>query len=520
MKLFAKAKRVISTLLPQHSTSRITVLVLVGDAILFSSTILAPMILARIIPVDSMATYRQVIYLAPLAQIIVEFGLASSIYRFWNLLDVRRRSTFLKMQIMLSIGLGLLGSLGLALLAPFIASSYHNPGLLPAIYICCLYPLFNILPQSIRPIQICRGQPMLATGLQLIISILNVLELVVPILLGYSLLTALAVWNFTSIANLVIVPLVFKPSILPGSPWWDKQLFKEIWEYLWPLQAGRIPGIFTLYTDKIATSVYMSKQAFAAYSLGAREIPFVGKIGASVSSVLIPRMIEDVTAGNTNLALVRWRRACERTAIISYPVVGFCVCFALPIVNFLFSSTYAESAIPFGVYALITYIRVIEYGSLAKVFGQTRTIMWASLISAAVMIVLSFPLTALFGIWGISTAVLISVFASAAYFLLFYIKRLNVNLSQLFPWKELLTHASVSLISAGFIRVVIFPMFSTFSSKSMLTSLIFLSIYFILDLILYFAFMFLVKNSIVMEYRNMVMKMIAKSKQSGLKQSG
>ncbi len=270
------------------------------------------MVLARIIPVDAMATYRQVVYLTPLAQSLVEFGLASSIYRFWNLLPLPRRSTFLKMLILLSIGMGSVASLGLAILAPFISQSYHNPDLLPALLICSIFPLLNILPLSIRPLQICRGRPLLATALQLIISLLNVFSLVIPLMLKASLLTALKVWILTDAFNFAIVPFVFLPSILPNTPWWDKALFKEIWDYLWPLQAGRIPTIFTQYTDKIASSIYLSKDAFATYSLGAKEIPFVSQIGTSISNVLVPKLVEDVSENKIDLALARWRRACER----------------------------------------------------------------------------------------------------------------------------------------------------------------------------------------------------------------
>ena len=447
--LLKKIWILIGQIFPKRSLSRNTVLVVVGDGVMVLSTVITAMLLARIIPVDSMATYRQVIYLGPLAQTLVEFGLSSSIYRFWNILDPNRRSTFLKMQIMLSLGMGLIASLGLAASAQIISIAYHNPLLYYALLITCLYPLFNILPLSIRPVQICRGQPMLATGLQLIISILNVLELIIPILLGYPLLPALAVWNFTSIANIIIVPLVFRPNILPGTPWWDKRLFKEMWDYLWPLQAGRLPGIATYYTDNVATSLLFNQQDFAAYSLGARPIPFISSIGSSVSSVLVPTLIEDVQKGNIKTAMLRWRHACERTAVLTYPVASFCVLFSLPIVKFLFSSTYSESAIPFAAYACITYISVIEYASLAKVFGNSKIIMKSALVGAVTMVVLAFPVTYLFGMWGIATCLLLSVLSQAVYFIYTYIKMLKMNLNQVFPLKELLRQLILSLFSAA-----------------------------------------------------------------------
>jgi hypothetical protein len=138
--------------------------------------------------------------------------------------------------------------------------------------------------------------------------------------------------------------------------------------------------------------------------------------------------------------------------------------------------------------------------------------MWASLISAAVMIVLSFPLTALFGIWGISTAVLLSVFASAAYFLLFYTKRLNVKLSQLFPWKELFLQLLISLLSAAIIRFTIYPLLTSETSLSVLKAGFYLLVFFICDMLVYVVLLFITKNSIFLEYKNKITRIMATSK--------
>lgn len=510
--MLVKIRRAISTLLPHGSVSRITVLVIIGDAILYSSGTVTSIVLARIIPVDAMATYRQVVYLTPLAQSLVEFGLASSIYRFWNLLSLPRRSTFLKMLIVLSIGLGSVASLGLAVITPFISQAYHNPDLMPALIITCIFPLLNILPLSIRPLQICRGRPLLATALQLIISLLNVFSLVIPLMLKASLLTALKVWILTDALNFAIVPFVFLPSILPHTPWWDKELFKEIWDYLWPLQAGRIPTIFSQYTDKIASSVYLSKDAFATYSLGAKEIPFVSQIGTSVSNVLVPKLVEDVSEDKIKQALARWRRACELTALFTYPIAGFCVFFSLPIVRLLYSSTYSGSSIPFMVYSFLTFLGVIDYGSLAKVFGQTKIIMRSSIISTVFLVVFSFPLTAFFGIWGISLTVLFSEIINVTVCMVSYVKSLKTSLNHLYPWKQLSSLFGMALASAGILRLTLYPLISARIAISVVNALIFLGGLFGLNLLLYAGLLLVTRNQLVLEYGNKILQVFATPK--------
>ena len=363
---FINIRSLIRHILPNGSISRNAVLVVIGDGITFTTTILISMILARIITLDDMATYRQVIYLGTMALTIVEFGLSSSIYRFWNLLDDCGRSTYIKMQLSLSMGLGLLVSIPLFILSPFLANIFHNPDLKIALWICAASPLVNIVPMTIRPVMICRGKPLTATLTQMLFSTAMVLAIIIPLAMGTKLTTALVIWMIVNVIEVGLTFLILRQEFLPNTPWWDKDKFKETWNYLWPIQAGRLPSILTSNVDKISTSIFLSTEAFAAYSTGARELPFIGIIGPSVSSVLIPSLVDDAEAGNVSSICRRWKSACEKSSIFTYPIVGFCIWFALPIVTFLFSSKYADSAIPFAVFSSITFIRVIEFGSLAK----------------------------------------------------------------------------------------------------------------------------------------------------------
>jgi len=142
--------------LPAGSLSRNTTLVVLGDGIIYSSSLITTMLLARLLPITDMATYRQILYLGPLAQMIVDFGFSGSVFRFWNLLEVQKRSTFLKMSLIFSVAVGIVAALSLVGLAPSLAVWYHNPDLKVALWICAAYPLNNIVPLLVRPVMICK----------------------------------------------------------------------------------------------------------------------------------------------------------------------------------------------------------------------------------------------------------------------------------------------------------------------------------------------------------------------------
>jgi O-antigen/teichoic acid export membrane protein len=482
-------KQIVSRLLPRNSNSRNALLVVVGDAITFTATFVTAMILARLLTLNDMATYRQVLSLGILAQTIVEFGLSSSIYRFWNLLDARGRSTYIKMQLALSMGLGALASLALAILAPFLAVWYHNPSLRIALLICCASPLVNIVPLTIRPVMICKGKPLMATLTTMFFSLGMVLAIILPFYLGAGLNNALIIWMIVNFIEVFLTFYILQHEFIPGTAWWDKLKFKETWDYLWPIQAGRLPGMISLYTDEIATSVLLSTDAFAIYITGARELPFIGKIGASVSSVLIPSLVTDAESGNVIEICRRWNRACEQSALFTYPIVGFCVWFSLPMVKFLYSARYTDSRIPFAIFAAITFIRVIEFASLAKAFGKTAIILKSSFASAMVMLVLFYPATIWFGGVGMAVIVFLSVFTAAGYYLWAYVKLLKVPLSAFFPWKRLLLMEIASIACAAIVGVLFEPVLNIAESTGLLITGVKLVILFVFDLILYLLFL-------------------------------
>ena len=231
----------------------------------------------------------------------------------------------------------------------------------------------------------------------------------------------------------------------------------------------------------------MTTESFAAYSLGARELPFIGTIGTSVSSVLIPKLVQDAESGEIANICRRWKSACERSSLLTYSIIGFCVWFSAPLVRFLYSSKYDESTIPFAVFSAISFIRVIEYGSLAKAYGKTSIIMKASLATMITMIVLSFPLTAWLGIWGMSLAVLLSTMVSVVYYLVAYVKILKVSLSEFYPWKRLLLLLLVSITSSAVVGAALDPFLHIATSASIVILGIKLGILLVLDLIVYFG---------------------------------
>ena len=422
-------------------------LVVLGDAITFAVSTIATMVLARMMPEDSMGTYRQVVYLTQMAIVFADMGLSVSIYRFWNALDPQSRPVYIRMVVIAAVAISIPPVILLALFSPMLAGAYRNQALGMALLISAPLVLATIPLGLIRPTLISQGYSIRATLIETGFALLSVLSIVVPIAEGLSLNASLAIWIGISLLRLVAIPVIFRKFLIFGTRWWDPAIFRSVWRYLWPIQLARLPSYLTGYLDKVIMSLYLLPRDFAVYSLGAREIPFVGAIAYSVSGVLLPHLVEDVRTGNIDQICRRWRTSCLKTALLTYFFAGFCIWNAPEVMRFLFSSTYEDSSVPFRFFAAITYLRVIEYGSIPKAFGRTKVILVMTLVAAVVLCVFAVLLTPRFGIAGMALSVVVSEAGANLYMLLEDRRILLRPLRDFFPWGQLMILALLSIVS-------------------------------------------------------------------------
>ena len=428
--------------------------VVLGDSITIATTFLCSVALARLLPKDAMGTWQQVLYSVGLLCSLVEFGLSASIYRFWPSLDSSKKAVYAKMLAVLAFCLGGLGSVAILLAIPFLPKLFSNPMLPYAMLAAAAVPLGFIPFQLLRPILISSGRPVVATSIQTAYSLITALALLLPCYFGASLIVGIGYRSVVVLAFSLLAPVVLWRAMREYPLLWSRDLLREVVKYLWPIQVARLPGLLFVYLDKLLMSVLLTPQAFAVYALGAREIPFIGFLGNSMSNVLIPHLVNDVRAENWERIKRRWQMTCVTTAIVSYPVATFCILNADSIMRLLYTEKYTDSAGPFRIFAAFTLVRVIEYGSLAKATGRTDIIMRATVVSGAILAGISLPMALLFGGVGMAVALLIATCISFTYYLWAYSRVVPGRIGELFPFRRLLALAGVAFGSHFLVKSV------------------------------------------------------------------
>jgi len=432
-----------------------TAWVVLGDGVTLVALMGTAMVLARIIQPGDMATFKQVTYLGMMAVAFTEIGLPAALYRYYRILQPADRVCFLWKITLAMLGLGVIGALGLLALSGPLAAVYHNEGLRTALRIGAAYPAVMLPFGIVRPLLICRGHSLRATTLETAFALGTAFSIIVPLWLGWTLDEALVVWISMNAFRLAVLAFYLVPELRRAPPRWQPDLAREVWRYTWPIQVSRLPSMAMVYLDKVITSLFMTKEMFASYALGARELPYLNKIPFSMSSVLLPRMVEAVKSGSIDRVCALWRKACLSTAVVTYPFAAFCVWQARPIMRALFTATYEAGAIPFAACAAITFVRVVEYASLAKALGDSKIILRVASLSAATSLPLALGLTYFWGIWGISVFLMLSQLIIAVYYVAHYKRLLQRSVHQFFPWVSLLAIGLLAFLSVVATDVVL-----------------------------------------------------------------
>lgn len=182
-----------------------------------------------------------------------------------------------------------------------------------------------------------------------------------------------------------------------------------IFKYGFPLFIATYLGVFTLHIDKIIINKLGGIDAFAIYSIGALEIPFIGLITKSITSVSYPKIVKHIENNELEVATDMWLRDLKRASYFIFPLLFLCILFSQNIIIGLFGDKYQASVPVFEGYCLILIWRNATYGTILSVKGKTNYIVITSLISLIVNVVLIYFFYQIWGIVGIVRALFCSI---------------------------------------------------------------------------------------------------------------
>ena len=195
--------------------------------------------------------------------------------------------------------------------------------------------------------------------------------------------------------------------------------------------SGLVTGL-SFHIDKIIVSVLGSAAEFAIFSNGAMEVPFIGIITGSVTSIAVAVIAKKIKEKKVIEAVNLFKVCTSLTAVLIFPLFTFLLLFSDFLIVALYSSAYEESATIFSIYILAMPVRIIGFSSIIIALGMSHELLVRSITELGMNIILSLFLYENSGYLGVAWATVITtyLYLVPANFILI-IRRLKVGLLDL-----------------------------------------------------------------------------------------
>lgn len=367
--------------------------VAIGSLCSFGFAIVSSMILSRYFNKADYGTYKQVMYVYSTLLTVFTLGLPKAFSYFLPRVELCQAKSLIRKITNLFFILGGAFSLLLFVFSPQIASIMKNPDLEKAMRYFAIVPFFMLPTMGLEGILATFKQTKFIAVYNIATNTFKLLCVAIPVMLwdlGYiEAITGFVVASF--ITFLLALYLKYLP--VKGQPN-DKCniTYKDIFGFSIPLLTASLWGILITSADQFFISRYFGNEVFADFSNGSLELPFVGMITGACATVLSPifsRMSHEEVDPKKEIYPI-WMSVFEKTAMLIYPFVIYCIVFADIVMMALYGVKYESSGTYFRIKLITNFFTLIAYGPLIINIGKVKYYSNVHMVVAILVVMLEF----------------------------------------------------------------------------------------------------------------------------------
>ncbi|MGO5275627.1 oligosaccharide flippase family protein [Holdemanella porci] len=409
-------------------------------------TMATSMLLSRFRSLEEYGTYSELSLVLNLLTTLCMLGIPNAINYFLPRTEsADERRDFLQTFFSLNTLLSIIAGIVMAVSVPVMVWYFKNEGIYGFYYFAVLMPWAKITIQE-------RGNLFVASNKTKTLiwhTIANSLAL-----LGIILLTKLLDQNFQFYMILyVIVELIFAGCVyyqayrIAGGLAFriNWSLCRSILAFSVPIGVSDMVSTISREVDKLMIGGFLDTEALAIYTNSAREIALT-VISTSFIAVLMPKLSKLIKERKVKEAVEIWKSTTSFTYIFMCFGVAALVVFAPQVITILYSEKYLPGTGVFRIYSLILLWRTAYFGTMLSLHGETKKILYCSIASMLINVVLNYVLYVTLGFCGPAWSTFISIGIVDMLQLKLSARITGIPVSKLFPWMDLLR---ITLINVG-----------------------------------------------------------------------
>lgn len=407
---------------------------------------ISSMLLSRFRTLEEYGTYSQILLVISVATSFFMLGLPNSINFFLGRSGTHEeRRYFLSVYYTISTFMCLLMGIVLSVSVNLIVAYFNNEHIRDFIYILAVLPWTRVIINSISNVLVVYEKTKKLALFNAANAMVAVIAVLIVKLFNLSFEIYMLLYILGESTMMLWVYIIVSKLETPIKPLLDIQMIKSIFKFSIPIGLASLVGTLTLECDKLVIGKLMDTETLAIYTNAARELPFT-IIASSLTAVLLPQLARRLKEGKTEEAIELWKATVELSYIIIAFFVAMLIVYAPQIMTILYSEKYIPGINVFRVYSAVLLLRVTYFGMILNASGRTKFILYSSVITLLVNIVLDIFLYRIVGILGPAIATFLSIFIAQMVQLIMTSRLIRIPFGEVFPWKRLLLHSGINIV--------------------------------------------------------------------------
>lgn len=411
------------------------------------------MLLARFRTLEEYGTYSQIIMVTDLVSTILMLGLPNSINYFLAKSETQEeKQRFMSIYVTLSTILTALIALCLFASLPMIIRYFDNPAITAFAYVFVIYPWASLMINSLGNTCVVYGKANRLIVFNIVHSVSTLGLLLLSKVFGMTFRQYMLIYMAETLLFALFSLGWIGKMVGMIRPLLSSKIIREVFVFSIPMGLASVVGTLNAELDKLVIGRFFTTEEYAIFANAAKELP-VTMLAASLTAVLMPRMVRFLKNNQPEDAIEIWKHAANISFCFMFLIVGGFVVFAPDIMALLYSQKYVTPGgiMVFRIYAVILLFRSIYWGIVLNASGKTKFIFISSLLTMVLNLGLNVLFCIKLGFIGPAVATFVVTCIMNFTQLIFTGKIVGIPASRLLPWKNLLILAvETTVIGSGF----------------------------------------------------------------------
>jgi O-antigen/teichoic acid export membrane protein len=377
---------------PRRSLTIQAFWLLLAKTLAFMFAFALPVLLTRNLSQSEYGLFKQVFLIITTAVALLPLGFGLSAYYYIPRDNSEARRGQVVFNILLfNLFMGALACLALIFWPGVIGRIFNDPAVASYSSLVGVVILFWLFSSFLETVAVANQELRLAT-----------IFIIAGQLTRTVLLLAAAI-VFDSVLALVYAALIHGVLQSAALIWYVATRFKGFYRaFDWSLTVKQVAYalpfglaglLYTIQTDlhNYFVSNRFSAATFAIYSIGVAQIPLVGIVRESVSSVILPRISYLQEQSREREIVVLLANATRKLAVVFLPVYAFLMVTGPEFLTVMFTSAYASSWPIFAINLTLLPLSLLEVDAVARAYEAQRFFLLKIQIVLSVLMV--------FGLW-------------------------------------------------------------------------------------------------------------------------